>query len=183
MFHELGAAVISADELAREAAAPGSSGLSAIVAHFGAEFLQADGSLDRKKLGAHVFQNAVARKELEGILHPSIRELAAQHAAAALAKRPPLLVYDVPLLFESGLDSAGFMAIVVVIAPKELCLTRTNFPAAEAERRWSTQLPPEEKARRADHVIKNDGSLEDLRKQVEHVFRKLSAIAAGAATR
>ncbi|MCA9556315.1 MAG: dephospho-CoA kinase, partial [Myxococcales bacterium] len=113
ILRALGAVVIDADVLAREAVAPGSPGLAEVVARFGPDILDPDGALDRRALGRHVFKDAAARADLNAIVHPRVGQLAAERIQAARDAGAPLVVYDVPLLYESGLE-AGFEAVIVV---------------------------------------------------------------------
>lgn len=176
-FKQCGAWCVSADDVAREVVAKGSNGLRAVVEKFGQEFLLADGSLDRKKLGAHVFNHAEARRELEAILHPLIHERVGELFRDALTKHFPLLVYDCPLLFEAGLNKKGFKAIVLVVAPPDECLrrimSRDGLPEQEAKRRIASQWPVEKKVREADIVIENSVGLEELGEKTQQVFERL----------
>jgi dephospho-CoA kinase len=174
----LGARVIDADVLAREAVAPGSPGLARVVARFGPEVLGADGALDRPRLGALVFADREARRDLEAIVHPEVQRLALERMAAAMADGATLVVYDVPLLYENGLERS-LPEVIVVSAPPELqrarIAARDGLPPEQIEARIAAQLPLEEKLRRADHVIDNGGSLEATRRQVEALYARLTA--------
>lgn len=169
-----GAECIDADQLAREVVAPGTAGLAEVLTKFGPEFLLNDGNLDRKALAKVIFSDPAKRRELEQILHPKIRALYAKRLAQAQTRRPPLIVYVVPLLFESKHDQHGIDAVVLVSASAAVCreriINRDGSTAAEAEAKISSQLPIEEKERLADIVIKNEGSLESLRAQAKAVF-------------
>lgn len=166
LLRERGACVISADDLAREVVAPGSEGIKEIVSRFGAEVLTSDGQLDRKKLGRLVFTDKTAREALENITHPRIRALAQQRFEEAEARGEKFLVYEVPLLFETGLDKIGFKSIAVVSCPKEVAIERIqrrdNLTREEAMARINAQMSSEEKASRADIVIPNGGTIEEL---------------------
>ncbi len=178
MMEALGARVIDADVLAREAVAPGSPGLARVVARFGPEVLGADGALDRPRLGALVFADREARRDLEAIVHPEVQRLALERMAAAMADGAALVVYDVPLLYENGLERS-IPEVIVVSAPPELqrarIAARDGLPPEQIEARIAAQLPLEEKLRRADHVIDNGGSLEATRRQVEALYARLTA--------
>src|SRR6185295_4579265 len=106
LLRERGVPVVDADELARDAVAPGSAGLAQLLAAFGPEILASDGNLDRKKLGALVFSDAEARKRLNAITHPVVRQLSQERFAELDRQGVTLAGYDVPLLFEVGLDAA-----------------------------------------------------------------------------
>lgn len=175
MLRELGAFTIDADELARDAVRPGSAALKKIAELFGKEVLRSDGSLDRKKLGAKVFESAARRKKLEAITHPEIGKLA-QSKFDVRPKDCPLVVYDCPLLFEAKLT--GFKKILVVSAAEESALARVmardGISRTEALKRLRAQLPLAEKAKRADIVVENDGTVAELRDKVKKLFRELT---------
>lgn len=174
MLAELGAHVVDADQLAREVVAPQSPGLQEIAARFGAAMLTADGVLDRAALGARVFSDPEARAALEAILHPKIAALAEARLAQAPAGALP--VYDVPLLFERGLD-ARYRPVVVVYVPPALqrarVAARDGLSPAEIEARIGAQLSLDDKAARADHVIRNDGPLDQTAAQVRELYARL----------
>lgn len=154
----LGVPVVDADQLARAVVAPGTPGLAAVVRAFGPGVLGPGGELDRKALGARVFADAEARRRLEAITHPAIREAMQAETARLAAAGHDLAFYDAALLFEVGLDRA--MALVVVVdAPPEAQLARLaardGLTRAQAEARLAAQLPVAEKAARADVVVEN----------------------------
>jgi dephospho-CoA kinase len=157
-FAERGLPVIDADQLARKVVEPGSAGLAAVVAAFGADVLDAAGALDRKRLGRRVFGDEQRRQELAALLHPLIRQRFQQRVGELDARGEPLACYDVPLLFEVGLD-ASLRPVVVVTAPLEeqvrRVMARDGLDRAAAAARIATQLPLSEKRARADHVIDN----------------------------
>jgi dephospho-CoA kinase len=178
LLRERGVPVVDADELAREAVAPGSEGLSAVVSALGADLLGPDGSLDRKRLGARVFSDEGARKTLNGITHPIVRRLSQERFAELERSGVTLAGYDVPLLFEVGLDAV--LRPVVLVAASESTqiariLARDALSEAEARARIAAQLPLSEKRRRADHVLENDGSREELAAQVDALLPVLRA--------
>lgn len=163
---DAGVPVVSADELAREAVAPGSEGLREVVAAFGPGVLAADGSLDRGRLRRIVFGDPEARARLEEILHPRIRRLRDAWLRERGDEGAAVVAGEIPLLFEAGLEEE-FDVIVVVHAPEEERRRRLvegrGLPPREAEALLASQGDPDEKARRADHVLVNDGSLDELR--------------------
>ncbi|MCC3375854.1 dephospho-CoA kinase [Cohnella sp. REN36] len=168
---ERGAALVDADRIAREIVEPGQAPLAQIADRFGPEVLQADGTLDRRRLGQIVFADAAKRKELEAITHPAIRALMRERVEALERERPDrLVVADIPLLYESGLASL-YDAVLVVYVPRALqrqrLMARDGLTAEEADKRLSAQMDIEEKKRRADYVIDNSSSLDDTAKQVE----------------
>lgn len=177
MLRALGATVIDADELARAAVEKGSPGLSQVVDRFGPDVLDAEGHLDRKGLGRIVFKDPDARRDLEAIVHPQVAALAGERVQAALAAGAPLVVYDVPLLYENGLDR-GLPAVVVVSVSPETqrarVAARDDLDPGDIEDRIAAQMPLAEKVARADHVIDNDGDLEATRAQVRALFEALT---------
>lgn len=178
LLRERGVPVVDADELAREAVAPGSEGLAQVLAAFGDELLAADGSLDRKRLGALVFGDESARKRLNALTHPIVRRLSQERFAELDRQGVALAAYDVPLLFEVGLDAA-LRPVVLVAASEQTQIervrSRDGLSDADARARISAQLPLAEKRRRADYVLENDGSRVDLAAQVEALLAKLRA--------
>ena len=177
MLAHLGCRVIDADQLAREVVAPGQPAHAAIVAEFGPEILQPDGSIDRKRLGAIVFNDPERRKRLEEITHPAVRQRQ-QRLLSMLEEEEHagLVIWDVPLLYETnGADKMD--RVVVVITDEETELTRLvardASGAADARARIRSQMPVAEKARRADYVIDNSGSRADTERQVREVHRAL----------
>ena len=181
-FAELGAAVIDADALAR-AATDDPQVLAAIAAELGAE-LVADGRLDRAATADRVFGDDEARARLNAIVHPWVgREREARVVALLASERPPpLIVHDVPLLYEAGLVDA-FDAVVVVVAPLELrvrrAAARSDLAPDAVRARDAAQLPLADKAARADHVLDNGGDEAALRAQVAELWPRLVAAAAG----
>ncbi len=178
LLRERGVPVVDADELAREAVAAGSQGLAELVAAFGPEVLGADGELDRKHVGSLVFADSEARKRLNAITHPIVRRLSQERFAALDRQGVALAGYDVPLLFEVGLGPV--LRPVVVVAASEATqlsrvMARDGLSEADARARVAAQLPLAQKRALADHVIDNDGSREDLARQVDEVLAKLRA--------
>jgi dephospho-CoA kinase len=175
LLRDLGAVVVDADVLAREVVEPGTPGLAAVVAEFGPEVLTSDGRLDRGELGAIVFAEPVRRAALEAIIHPLVRERAAEIAAAA--PRGVLVVHDIPLLVETG-QAGDFDAVLVVDVPEDVQLDRAmrdrGWSEHEARSRISAQAPREARLAAATHVIDNSGTAEDLRQRVTEVFGTLT---------
>ncbi|MDF3071544.1 MAG: dephospho-CoA kinase [Polyangiaceae bacterium] len=161
LLRERGVPVVDADELSRQAVAPGSEGLSQVLAELGHDLLGPDGALDRKRVGTLVFGDESARKRLNAITHPIVRRLS-QEQFAALEQRGELLAaYDVPLLFEVGLDAV--LRPVVLVAASESTqlsriLERDGLAEADARARIAAQLPLATKRKRADYVLENDGT-------------------------
>lgn len=169
-----GAVLIDADVLAREVVAPGTDGLAAVVAEFGAEVLAPDGSLDRPRLGARVFGDEEARKRLEAIIHPRVRARAAEIEAAA--GPDAIVVHDIPLLVETG-QQDSFDAVVVVDVPADVQLDRLTgirgMTADEAEARIRSQASRDRRLAVADHVVDNTGDLGDLDDRVAKLWDRL----------
>ncbi len=186
MFERLGAVVIDADAIVRELQAPGSPVLDEIVRAFGTELLRPDGSLDRERLGERVFRDPATRSRLDAIVHPRVGAEMARRLAAAREAGAPLILLDIPLLYEGRAAAGGapggsprdaVEAVIVVYAPEpaqvERQLARNGYGRDEALRRVRAQLPIEEKRRLADHVIDNSGTLEDTERQVRALFERL----------
>jgi dephospho-CoA kinase len=171
---ELGAVIIDSDRLAREVVAPGTPGLSEVVGAFGQSVLAPDGSLDRPALGRLVFGDEAARKRLEGIIHPLVRRRAMELAAAA--SPDAVVVNDVPLLVEAGLAAQYEMVIVVFAAEStriERLVRDRGMTENEARARIAAQATDEQRHAVADIEIHNDGTLEELRSEVDSVWRGL----------
>ena len=173
-----GLPVVDADQLARLAVAPGSTGLARIVSAFGTEALSAAGALDRARVAQRVFSDAEARRTLDAIVHPIVRELAEKQFSLLAEQGEPLACYEVPLLYEVGLEKS-YAPVVVVSAPDALLRARLaqrdGLSQAQIEARILAQMPLEQKVRRADYVIVNDGSLSDLWQRSDAVFDALCA--------
>ena len=176
MLGECGAVVVSADDLARQAVAPGSDALAALVERFGRGILFADGALDRERLARLVFADPVARAELNRITHPAIARLAEERLAQLRAAGHPLIVYEAPLLFEAGAESRVDQVLVVCTAPdiqQQRLMQRDTLSAEDAQTRIATQMPLTEKIRRADYLIDNSGTLAEARLQVAELCKEL----------
>jgi dephospho-CoA kinase len=182
LWRAAGVPVIDADELSRRAVSPGTRGLEAVRAEFGDEMLAADGTLDRARLRARVFADESARERLEQILHPIIAELRSAWVEERRAAGDALVVSEVPLLFEKGLER-HFDVVVLVDAPasvrRDRLVRERGMSAAEADRIMAAQMDPSVKLSRADHVIANEGSLEALEREAARVLAKLREAAAG----
>ena len=188
MLAELGATVIDSDEIVRELQAPGAPLLAEIAAALGEDVIRADGSLDRARVGERVFRDEAARRKLNAVVHPAVGRETARRLEAARARGVPLVVLDIPLLFETRLHGSasranlGVEAVVVVYAPRELQIRRqverNGYGRDEAVRRIEAQLPIDEKRALADHVIDNSGSLEETRRQVRALYEALVGAAA-----
>jgi dephospho-CoA kinase len=176
MFADLGAVIIDADKIARDVVDPGQEGLHSIVQHFGEEVLDQEGRLDRKKMGELVFSNEEARKTLNSLLHPLIRSRMEQEKQKALLLHPPLVILDIPLLYESNWQKR-LEKVIVVYVPEPLqvqrLMNRNCLTLEEATQRIKAQMPIEEKKQRADFLIDNSGTTEKTKEQVALLFRRL----------
>lgn len=174
-----GAVVVDHDLLAREAVAPGSAGLAAVVAQFGPDVLDASGALDRPALAAVVFADPAARARLDAVVHPVVRRLAAEREAAAAAADPgAVVVHDIPLLVETG-QADRFHLVVVVHAPAVLRVERLvrlrGMSRRDAEARVAAQARDEERLAAADVVLDGTGGDGDLERQVDDLWARLAA--------
>lgn len=176
-----GAVLIDADAIARDVVEPGTPGLQAIVERFGDGILDSSGALDRDALGAIVFADSDARKDLESITHPLIGvEMARQ--IAKQSETEAIVVLDVPLLVEGG--RSEFESLVVVASYPETQVARLvsirGMDEDDARARIRAQAPLDEKVARADHVIWNEGTIEELMVRTDEVWAALVAEAAAA---
>ncbi|MBU5673945.1 dephospho-CoA kinase [Paenibacillus brevis] len=170
-----GAALIDADVVARRIMEPGHPVLAKVVERFGETVLLADGRLNRKRLGEIVFANSLERKALEAITHPAIRrEMKAELDVLEQENPERLVVADIPLLYESGLEKL-YEKIMVVYVPRTLQLERLMQRDAltreQAELRLAAQMDIEEKRRRADILIDNSRSYEETESQIDDFWR------------
>lgn len=171
----LGAFVIDADEISRAITAPGAPALQEIAAAFGEALLRADGSLDRAALGDIVFAEPQKLQTLNAILHPRI---CARMREMERESGETLVVYDVPLLMETGMDK-DMDAVWMVDAPEAVrmarLMRRNGLTQAQAMARMRAQLGDEEKRRRADVILCNDGTLSALYERVDDIWQSLNA--------
>ena len=184
LLNELGAIVVDADAIVHELQAAGQPMLKEIAAAFGDGVLTDDGALDRPALGSIVFRDTERRRELEQIVQPPVVAEMARRAKVAIADGVPMVVMDIPLLFEgkkTGRGSASAMqydATICVWVPLETQIERTmsrdECDRGEAERRIAAQLPIDEKREMADHVIDNSGTQEQTCEQVEALYAQLT---------
>ncbi|MBZ5556899.1 MAG: dephospho-CoA kinase [Acidobacteriia bacterium] len=178
LLRQRGVPCLDADSLAHGVMAPGTEATAAIAARFGSEMLAADGSVDRAKLGRVVFADTAARRDLEAIVHPAVfRAIAAGLRAFELISQPPLAIVDVPLLFETGAEQT-FDRVIVTSCPPEMQVARLidrGMSESDARARLSAQWPTEEKAAKADYVVRTDGSFADTERQVEEILQRLTS--------
>jgi len=179
VFRRLGSVIIDADVLAREVVVPGEPAYDEIVATFGRGILRPDGLLDRQKLGAIVFAAPDAKKRLEAITHPRIRERFARTLAELEARDfAGLVIFDAPVMIESGNSTAMDRLVVVVTdatTQAQRLTARDALGAAAAEQRMRSQMPVAEKAKLADYVIDNSGDRETTIAEARRVYAALQA--------
>jgi dephospho-CoA kinase len=177
MFAARGIPVIDADDLLRQAQAPGQPAHAEIAAAW-PEVLAPDGTIDRKRLGKIVFgdPDPAARKRLEAITHPRIQELSRARAAALAAAGHPLAIYEASLLVESGRDKELDGLIVVTASPATQIarvVARDGLREEDVRARLRAQLPQQDKVRLAAHVIDNDGDRATTEAQVDRIIARL----------
>jgi len=176
-FAALGVPIVDADQVAREVVAEGSEGLREIVAAFGKGMLLADGTLDRKALGARVFSDDEARRQLNAITHPRIAARSMERMTE-IAGEAPYVLYEAALLVENGLHQM-LAALVVVAASEETQIdrmgARDGLDEEAARARIAAQLPLADKVRAADYVIDNDGDRVTTERRVHEVHGALMA--------
>jgi dephospho-CoA kinase len=177
-FVALGVPVVDADKLARDAVAPGSEGLAEIVSVFGPQVLLADGTLDRKALGARVFADSALRARLNAITHPRIGLLGAQRIAEHAKAGANYVIYEAPLIVENNLHRAMQALVVVSVDPVvqlARLLNRDGLTESEALARIAAQMPLEKKLEVADFIIDNSGEPEVAAERVEEVHALILA--------
>ncbi len=177
MLVKKGARVIDHDALVHTLQEPGRPVWNRIVEAFGREILDAGGRIDRKKLGVLVFGDEERRKVLEGIVHPAVLE-EAQRERDRIGRKDEraIVLSDIPLLLEVGMQGL-FDLILLVYAPPEVqiarVMKRNNMTRDEAVARLEAQMPIDEKLKRADVVIRNDGTMKELQQRVDEVWQEL----------
>jgi dephospho-CoA kinase len=170
---EKGAWIVDADQLARDVVGVGSPALAEISQSFGSGVIAEDGSLDRPQLGRLVFADAEARERLNGIVHPRVLELSRQEIRQAQESGAQLVVYDVPLLYETERSGEFDGTLVVWVDPLTQLLRlrqRTGLTEDEGRQRIASQMPLTRKRELATWVIDNSGSLEATQAQVESLW-------------
>jgi dephospho-CoA kinase len=176
MLRELGAVVVDADEATHAVYEPGSPGFDAVVREFGAGYVR-DGKIDRARLGALVFSDEDARRRLNAIVHPLVREWMAARTALAVQNGAEAVVQDVALLFENGLQRL-YSTVLLVYVPEPVQLERLTKGRGLGEDRAramiAAQMPIDEKRSLANHVIDNSGSREATRRQVREIWEDLA---------
>jgi len=174
-LQQLGAEIIDTDQIAREVVTAGQPALNAIAEHFGDEVINVDGSLNRAALRARIFAKPEEREWLETLLHPLIRQIAFHRAANAVSA---VAVLVVPLLFESGHYNQTNLNLVVdvpVETQRQRVLARDGVDPQQVEQILNAQMSREQRLEKADRVIDNSGTLEQLYSQVDALYAELTA--------
>jgi dephospho-CoA kinase len=174
---ELGAVVIDADKIGHEAYQPNTKTWQALVAAFGKDIVAADGAIDRKKLGAAVFSNPDHLKRLNGIVHPRMFEMMKERIDAYRRQGIKVVVLDAAILFEANWTPLVDKVWVVVASETGVVArvhARSGLPEEQIRARIRSQMTGEERTRRADVVIRNDGTMEELKKKVQELWVKLT---------
>ncbi|MBU3581131.1 dephospho-CoA kinase [Polynucleobacter sp. AP-Capit-er-40B-B4] len=177
---KLGAGIVDTDLIAHQITAPGGAAIPLIQKQFGAEFIDPSGALDRSKMRSLVFADPQARKSLEDITHPLIRQETIKQAEQLLQEKAPYLVFVVPLLIESGNWRPLLDYLVVVDCPEETqierVMHRSKLPRSEVEKILKAQASRAERLACADMVIKNQGTLDHLKAEVLSLHQKILQI-------
>ncbi len=186
LLEEYGVPVVSADELSRVVVAPGSEGLRVVAEKFGPEIVGEDGGLDRRRMASVVFRDTERRRELEAILHPRIRDRFEQVLDALEKAGHEVAVYEVPLLFERNLEGE-MKAVILVTAPMPVRIARVrardDVTETEVRARIAAQMDEDSKRRRADYIVENNGSLDELRREVEFLMARFLRLSPSARRR
>ncbi|MDE2679041.1 MAG: dephospho-CoA kinase [Gemmatimonadota bacterium] len=173
LWREAGVPVVSADELARAAVAPGTEALAGIAELFGPGVIREDGKLDRAAVRAIVFRDEEALRALEAIVHPEVRRLRDEWTVEQREAGAEVVVWEIPLLFETGIEGEADV-VVVVDAPSDVRLRRIvetrGLGEDEAEAVMEAQMAAGEKRRRADVVVENAGGREELAARAAEVL-------------
>ncbi|MFC5558331.1 dephospho-CoA kinase [Ureibacillus thermophilus] len=175
MLKEYGFPIVDADLVARQVVEPGSETLQKIAEVFGKEILTENGELDRKKLGAIIFNNEEKRQLLNSIIHPAIRKEMLRQRDEHLANGEKTVIMDIPLLFESKLQHFVDKILVVSVSEDvqlQRLMERNQLTEEEAKARIQSQLPLSVKEQGADAVINNNGTIDETRKQLEQILNE-----------
>lgn len=183
LFAERGVAVVDSDAISHELTAPGGASIEWIRGEFGAGMIRADGALDRDKMRQLVFADKSARKKLEAILHPLIREESARRLGTA---KTAYAICVVPLLVEQGVDRARYQRVLVIDCSESEQISRvvrrSGLPESEVRRVLATQATREARLAAADDVIDNSGPPCTLAPQVANLHEKYLTLAAKSRT-
>ena len=176
MFQESGIPVVLADDVGREVASKGSDGLAEIVRSFGPDVLDSNGELDRRKLGTLIFNDPDRRRELEGILHPRVRDQSRELFSQLEQAGNQIVVYESALLYETQRHTE-MRGVILVTASEEQRIARVRSRDGSEEeavrQRIKAQMDDEEKRGLADYIIENNGDLQSLRREVDSLIEQL----------
>ncbi len=175
LLEQLGATVINADQVGHEAYTPHSEAWQEVVRTFGEDILQENGEIDRRKLGGIVFADPGQLATLNGIMHPRMAAIVKDKLGVLEIQGNDVAVVEAAVLFEAGWDAlVGEVWTTESLSEKvvERLQQRNGFAPEEIRKRIASQMPSEERARRADEVISNDGGLEDLETAVREVWKR-----------
>ncbi len=176
MFQESGIPVVLADDVGREVASKGSDGLAEIVGSFGPDVLDSNGELDRRKLGTLIFNDPDRRRELEGILHPRVRDQSRELFSQLEQAGNQIVVYESALLYETQRHTE-MRGVILVTASEEQRIARVRSRDGSEEeavrQRIKAQMDEEEKRGLADYIIENNGDLQALRREVDSLIEQL----------
>ena len=180
LFEDWGASIVDADILARKVVEPGSEGLRRIIENFpDDDLLLLDESLNRPKLASIIFSDHEKKKLVESLLHPLIRQLWLSQMEQLKKAGVPVIVYVVPLFFESTSKMEEIEKVILITAPEELrikrIMARDLFPKEIAMARIQAQLPDSKKREKSDYIIENDSTLEALKERAELVFNQITS--------
>lgn len=175
ILRESGVGVVDADEISRSLTAQGGRALSAIKKEFGLSYFDDQDRLDRRALGELIFSDEQARGKLNGIIHPMVQEEMLLQAESLESSGHNLVVLDIPLLFESGMEALCEQVWLVAASEKtqiQRLMQRDGMTDAQAKARIDSQMPLAQKVKRSDVVIENEGSLQALRAQIDDLLAK-----------
>lgn len=179
IFKRLGVAVVSADEIAKEILSPGSQTVGTIGATLGKDLILSNGSLDRGKLRKLISEDPRARTTLDSIMHPQIQSRSKAEFAERLRKGAPFVLYEAPLLFEAN-SAQNMDAVICVIAEDALRISRVrerdSLDVLQVEKLMASQMSQEEKSKRSDFVIRNNGDEAALAVAAEEIYKKIMGL-------
>jgi dephospho-CoA kinase len=183
MFAAHGAAIVDTDRIARALTAPHGAAMPAVLAEFGADFADADGALDRARMRALVFSDPGAKRRLESILHPMIRDAVFAEAQVAAG---PYVIFDIPLLVESGSWKSRVHRVLVVDCPEALqierVMARNGLSEEQVRAIMAAQASREARLAAADDIVANDAGIADLAPQIDRLHHFYLAISEGRQT-
>lgn len=175
MLKEKGYPIVDADEIARLVVKPGNPTLLEIQQQFGSEFIREDGSLNRERLGEWIFTHPAEREKLNGIIHPAIRKEMIRQKEKWITEGASTIIMDIPLLFESKLESFVEKILVVSVTPEvqlRRLMERNVLSEEEAKKRILSQIPVADKEKRADAVIHNNSTIEETKCQLNALIEE-----------